>query len=493
MRTISSALGSEEFIMSDEKTTATCLFTGEALDDSTIVEHTIPESLGGRVKSTLVAGTRFNNAWGSSLVPAIKKPYALLMSRLGSLLPGAHRSGMIRVDVPGEVSGLVLDDEGVLTRQGISIVCRDPETNRPRSVVGENERELRKLLRTVGAKDDQMVMSFVNATEATNFFVKAPVIWKDLEIAALVSILLTFDHLTNATEYRFTRSEVTVEIRRMIEQVVLQNQPVDGDWLNSISLGMQYEKLELYKSLRSRAGTPESPFEHTLIASANLPTQTLDLVWNAFGFDPFGFRIHGWQSESFTLVFTNPILHGTHASDLKVLPESMLLCSPTNRRAFPDSVTESDMTRAMNEVSDARSNAWGDVVHHVEMSADEFIISNLKLSGDLAGIETPMKKLVQNRLIRMYGRMAEDNDFVKFTHDLVEKQIQNVLAPVAVEVYVADTDGASITWDQWLAVYRTCLTETTSSFGKPGDSSVKDGGMFIGAENTNTIGNEPKY
>ena len=110
----------------------TCLFTSAPLNESTKVEHTIPESLGGRVRSSVVSSTDFNEGWGETLVPALKKPYAMIMNRLGPLLPGIHQSGQLRVDVRGEAPGLALDDEGVLTRQNLDIVARRGQRREPR-------------------------------------------------------------------------------------------------------------------------------------------------------------------------------------------------------------------------------------------------------------------------------------------------------------------------------------------------------------------------
>ena len=198
----------------------TCLFTSAPLNESTKVEHTIPESLGGRVRSSVVSSTDFNEGWGETLVPALKKPYAMIMNRLGPLLPGIHQSGQLRVDVRGEAPGLALDDEGVLTRQNLDIVARDEETNRPRSVVGTSEKAIRGILKQAGARDDQIVFSMVPASTATTFYTNAPVIWKELEVAALTSTLLTFDHLTRDTGRRFTRSDELLEARQFIRQAV---------------------------------------------------------------------------------------------------------------------------------------------------------------------------------------------------------------------------------------------------------------------------------
>lgn len=470
----------------------TCLFTSEVLNANTKVEHTIPESLGGRVRSSVVSSSDFNEAWGTSLVPALKKPYAMVMNRLGPLLPGIHQSGLLRVDVRGEAPGLALDDEGVLTRQKLEIVARDEETNRPRSVVGTNVKAIKKILQQAGANSDEIMLSMVPATTATTFYSRVPVIWKELEVAALISILLTFDHLTRGTNRRFTRSDELREVRGFVRKAIEDGRIGDGESLNRISLGMQYENIRLFRELRARVAQNESPFEHTLIASANVATCTLDLVWNAFGFDPFGFRIRNWKGEAFTLVFVNPILAETHVSDLVEIPSTMLLCKPTNRRAFPDRFTTTDdMQQAMSSVSRVRQEAWQDAVYLVEMEAHDFIRANLALAGDLAGGVIPMKDLVQRRLTRMYGRQALDSSFVGEVKNIVDLRLHRSKSDFSGESYVADVNNSKISWDEWLTVYRDCLSTAVERYGKPGDPFQESSSIIRDPVDANPLGKEP--
>src|SRR5271166_6319473 len=116
---------------------ATCLFTGEALTPTTKVEHTIPRSLGGRIKSRVVSCDSFNARCGERLDPYLARRYAHLMNVLSPLLSQEHRTGQLTVDAPGEPAGLVLV-EGALTRKNVAIVERYAATKRPRSVLTED-------------------------------------------------------------------------------------------------------------------------------------------------------------------------------------------------------------------------------------------------------------------------------------------------------------------------------------------------------------------
>jgi hypothetical protein len=472
----------------------TCLYTSEQLNDDTLVEHTIPESLGGRVRSRFVTSSAFNGHCGECLVPALKMPYATILNRLGPLLPNAHQSGQLRVDVIGEAPGLALDDEGVLTRLNLEIVARDEQTNRPRVIVGANEGAIRQIMHQAGARDDQIILSMVPATSANVFYTTVPVIWKEIEIAALNSVLLTFDHLLRNRPHRFTRASEFDEVRAFIRNTVGNRQVADGEPLHRMSLGLQYQNMQLFDTLRSNVPQPVSPFEHVLFASANVATRTLDLVWLVLGFDPFGFRISGWQGDSFTLVFVNPILRDTECSDLVELPSSHLLCAPTNRRAFPDNGTSSDtMQTALDEVSHRRRDAWEEAVYYVEMNADDLITSNLRLAGDLIGGTTSLSELVSRRLRRMYGRQVDDEDFARYIEQIVAQRSGNLEVAVRDQNYIADGDDSGVSWDDWLQFYRECLDAVVEDHGKPGDAFRSNSGIIQDRVDARALGEQPNH
>jgi hypothetical protein len=186
----------------------TCLFTGVPLDYKTRVEHTIPESLGGRIETRRVTSSDFNERWGSLLVAALKAPYASIMNRLGPLMPEAHHSRMVRIDVAGEIPGLILDEDGVVTRDGLEIIAKDPRTKRLRVIIGSDEKAIRKKHRQEGARDDQITLSYVPASSANYHTTTVPIIWGDIELGALTATLLSFDELLRDQGNRFTRSDV---------------------------------------------------------------------------------------------------------------------------------------------------------------------------------------------------------------------------------------------------------------------------------------------
>src|SRR4051812_29511892 len=79
----------------------TCLFTGTTLTPNTLREHTIPRSVGGRIRSREVSSDSFNGRAGSYVDPFLYEPYSEVMTTLGPVLTAEHRGGTVTVEVPG--------------------------------------------------------------------------------------------------------------------------------------------------------------------------------------------------------------------------------------------------------------------------------------------------------------------------------------------------------------------------------------------------------
>ena len=283
----------------------TCLFTGAPLSAATCEEHTIPRVLGGRIRSRVVSSDQFNNECGSFLDTHLALSYSRILNRIAPLLASEHRQGALRVQVPGEPDGIVLEDGGIPTRRGRTVVSRDPDTGRPTSAVSADEDGLRHLAAQLG-REDELTLSSVPVTQSESFLHRVPTILAELELAALKCGLLTFDHFLQATDDPFTRSDALSDVRQFIAETVSQRS-IDGERCHRHSLGMQYDRMEMYRRLRSQLTVPSSPFEHVLLVSSNTPSRCLDVVWIVLGFDPFGFRLsYSWRGPDVHLA---PIGH----------------------------------------------------------------------------------------------------------------------------------------------------------------------------------------
>ncbi len=116
----------------------TCLFTGERLTTCTKEEHTIPQCVGGRIKSRYVSCTRFNEAAGRTVDPAISSFYITIFNKLAPLSPGAHGPKM-PVTVPGSEDSFEFLPGGIVTLRKPHIE-RDSQTGEILSVSGPTPR-----------------------------------------------------------------------------------------------------------------------------------------------------------------------------------------------------------------------------------------------------------------------------------------------------------------------------------------------------------------
>ena len=229
-----------------------CLFTDEELDTTTRLEHVLPRSLGGRIRSREVSSSTFNERCGDYLDNTLKAVYAPIMNRLGPLLSSEFKVGQVRVDVPGEAKGFILEDGGVLTRENVIVIERD-EDGHPKSILGPSKQSLRKIISQIAKQKKEIVVSEVPASTATVVYQRVPVIAPEIDLAALKSALMAFDLALRGTAHGFTRSPALQGVREMVRDAVASRQ-INGELMNRFSLGLQYDKLDLIKQLRSKAG-----------------------------------------------------------------------------------------------------------------------------------------------------------------------------------------------------------------------------------------------
>ena len=234
--------------------------------------------------------------------------------------------------LPGEQPGLGVE-QGVLTRTKPAVE-RDA-TGKPRSVVAPDANAARKIMRQAGWK--KITSTTVPPMKGDTYFVRGvPLISAELEVAALKSALLTFDHLLCGSDMRFTRHPRLAGVRSFVRDAVAQHLP-DPSGCHRFSLGMQYERACLYQRMRQKIPLKKTPFEHVMLVAGYAGYRTVDLVWLVLGFDPFGFRLCcDWDGGDFAFGFVNGVLQRTKASEAFPLacPDG-LLCGPTDLRAWP--------------------------------------------------------------------------------------------------------------------------------------------------------------
>jgi hypothetical protein len=450
---------------------ATCLFTDELLDSETRIEHTIPRALGGRLKTREVSSNTFNEHCGGYVDDFLRRVYAVLLNRLGPILPSDNCPANLRVSLPGEKGNFILEPGAVLSRVGVDVLER--ENGKPKVFIGPDVEKVEQLAEQIGHKG--YTMSTVPAGNSTHSALRVPVVGAEIELAALKCSLLTFDHLLRDHPNRFTRSESLDKTRAFVRDAIA-NRVIDGESFNKISLGLQYEKLPDYARLRHYMDMDRvTQFEHVLFAAGSIPNRCIDIVWVVFGFDPFGFRVsHDYHGPAFCYGFVNPIHKGYLCSPLRELPTlDYLLCRPTNRRTFPDALlTENECEEIVADISSKRLHADCQAVLLIENTCDDFLISMLKVAGSLSETPPLMRVLLLNRLRMLYGRQGNSAKLVGETAQCFENALR-VLPTDVRNQSIEDANNAN-SWSQWLDLYRYSLKATVAQFGLPGDGFVND-------------------
>ena len=459
-----SAVSQETELQKKDAAMATCLFTGNRLTATTKMEHTIPRSVAGRIRSRDVSCDLFNELCGQRYDPFLARRYVQLMNILSPLLSHEHQTGLLAVDVPGEPDGLVLDG-GAITRRNLVILERDPVSGKPRSAAAEDPRAIARIEKQAGWTS--MTRKVIAPMEGDIVFVrKVPAILAELEIALLKSALLTFDHLLGGANASFARHDRLTAVRAFIKRAVIAEE-IDSIECNRFSLGYQYEKAGLYRKLRKRMPIRETEFEHVLFAAGNASYRTVDLVWVVFGFDPFGFRLCvDWDGGDFAFGVVNGVFANTSASEM--IPLGLvddLLCCPTHLRACPgtDRKPPTEITRVGQE------EAYKKAVYLVQMKADGAMIRSFKEAARIdQAMQGKIESLVEDKLLRLYAH-TQDQGRLSIAVKESLRHHSEALSAEQREQRIASGEGAGdVDWEPWLSVFRRSLNECASQFGFPG-------------------------
>lgn len=443
----------------------TCLFIGEALTRQTHEEHTLLRAMGGRIRSRVVSCDKFNHRAGETVDRTLALVYAIHMNVLAPLLSTEHQPGLLAVSVPGDCPGLVLE-HGALTLRNLAILSRD-ENGRPNRVMAPAVEASKRIARQLGMGKN-VEISFAPASQSSSFQLDCPTIRPAIEVAALKACLLTFDHLLQDNPNRFTRSTALVEVRRFIQKAVM-DEDVDTSMCHRFSLGMQYDRLPLYRQMRRSIPFDETPFEHVLLVAGYAPERCIDIVWIVLGFDPFGFRVaHDWNGGSFAFGVVNGVMKGGGFSPaVPLVAPDTLLCHPTNLRSCNEEPVEANV----QEINSRRLAAKAEAAYLVEMKAPDALQYNF-VQNALCGPPSQRKIGAQilNRLQSFYGRTP---DLKRAVINVFRSNLRGELKQVLQE-YIVDGSESAVNWPICLRIYQACLADLRSRFGLPSGDFVQE-------------------
>ncbi len=482
----------------------TCLFTGVALGPDTKDEHTIPESLGGRIKSKAVSSTAFNEASGRTVDPVLAQLYSPLFNRLAPLLPSQSQPGAFVVRVPDSSDRFAFEPGGILSLKNIRIVERDA-SGRPKIIAASDKAALVGLAKQLGADLSSLVFTEARATEEAMVYADTIPIAREIELAVMKGLLLTFDHMLQAEPTRrFTRSACLKPVRDVLRRAIMDGVPPSYEDMNRYVLGLQYDRLATIRALRTSAGLQSSRFEHALIASGNVATRTLDAVWLVADTDPYGFRLcSDWREFDFTCVVTVGTLKGTTAQGPFWSNGPGLLLPYTDLRSHPSlSMTQEEaathMVRAMEMVAKHQQTAFRVAVDLVERAADDYVANNIAEMARLMALEhsdaPSVEAGVVARLRRMFHvRLTNDREKEKIFDATVETRLGELSPTVRQESLTLDeVVGSEPSWSEWLRIERAILDDLAGTLGLPGDTITRSIRPVFEQPGTRPIGMPPR-
>lgn len=446
----------------------TCLFTGVALPPVTKVEHTIQAALGGRFQSRKVSSDRFN-AKASAIDQALAQAYSPIFNRIGPLMPGGYKTPSVPARVQGEDGPFEIRGDGRFVRKGLHVKTRDPITNKPVEVYGSDVGAMQRHFGAPNAKPER-VHSPPGATASFD----VPLLNIEIEIAALKSILLTFDHLQGNDPNRFTRTPNVARARSLVTDFIMKGQKT-FECYGTTMMGLQYDKIHRLRQLRRQVSLDATPFEHVMVASANVATKTLDVVWWIASIDPYGFRLcNDWSEGEFTCMVVSGVL--ANSGDIFKLAEGFSCKPEFNRRSgLPRTPSSKQLDALDGEISVHRLEALRMAVDLAERKRPEYVrdsvveiardnLQNLNDGRIVTALASYLERLFYSRL----NDPANRNAFKTCVRQRTEC-LQGALQGEAVGS--SESPRAQLAWDRWHAVYVQILDDLLPSIGPPGEFS----------------------
>jgi hypothetical protein len=456
----------------------TCLFTGVPLGADAKVEHTIPRSIGGRIRSRIVSSTEFNERAGNTVDVELARTYRQIFNRLGPLLRSEHRAGAFSVSTPGSYAKLKAISGGRIVQKEVTVLALNAVTRKPHSIVGDRQ-AVELFLRRNGWDVSRANREFQMVTQE-RFMVaeEAPLVSPLAEVALIKSALLTFDHVLAGTPLRFTRDASLSAVRESVRQVII-DKTEEFHRVTKFVLGLQEQKLPLLNKLRDQVPIVRSPFEHFLLASGNPGTRTIDVAWNIAGIETWGFRFsETWRGAPFTCALLMGILPDTKTEGPFWLVGENPLFQRTELRSLQDFGTHQSIELIAARMGSYRSKAYQFASIHVELSCDAFVCENLAFAAiDCA--ENPNAAPLADGLLARLRRLflvdpLTDRSMLfdqvvlanfDFKQPWAEQKIDaNSLPPLESDLTawlpLAD-------WPNWLRTYRLLFTRLQDEIGLP--------------------------
>ncbi len=295
-----------------------------------------------------------------------------------------------------------------------------------------------------------------------------------LEIAALKSLLLTFDHLLREDPGRFTRHAKLAPVRDFVKRIILTGDLGASDRYiyDRFVLGLQYDRLCELQRLRQGLSIPTAEFEHVMVASANPPAHTVDALWWVAGIDPFGFRLCAdWTDQPFTFVMASGVLKDAQTCCEPVF--EVFNCKVEAQRRAYGWTTTADEARLNGEIDGHHREALRRAYYLVETRCPEWVCEQITsfalLNLDQRG-EGHVTDALTTRFEWMFNRRLKDPANRQAFDAVIQRHIAGLTPEAISETVSAAT--THINPKPWFDVHLAILDELRTTLGAgPGDIS----------------------
>ena len=118
-----------------------------------------------------------------------------------------------------------------------------------------------------------------------------PIMTPTMMLGFMVSAMMTFDIGCESKNIdSFVRHESIKPLRDAIKRYSQTRKRRGYPWQKHL-VGFQLDRLERLRRMRDSVAFPKTDFEHRLFAVGDMPSRTVDIVWEVFGLEPYGFRL----------------------------------------------------------------------------------------------------------------------------------------------------------------------------------------------------------
>jgi hypothetical protein len=299
-----------------------------------------------------------------------------------------------------------------------------------------------------------------------------------IEIASLKSTLLTFDHLLRDDRCRFTRSQSLGGVRAFVKAFILDGVENRTQYLKTI-LGLQYDKLDELRRLRRLVTRPVSPFEHVMVASANMATRTLDAVWWLGSVDPYGFRLcTDWPDGPFTTIVVSGVLRGEDTTIHQLPIEFNCKLAPLRRAIVPVGTSAREKENTAREIAVFHREALQTAIDHTERNCPnhvrDFVVLMAQFNLQERGDGRVLGGMIR-RLEMMFMWRVADSAKRKEFDKIVNRRANALRKEVLSEAVTSITEQpVRLTWDRWHQLYVKILNDLRPCLGLPGEIANTD-------------------